>query len=338
LWSHAGKEFGDVAVAASVQPIDPAVETEMGVICRYEDKDNFVYASISSDGYYGISQIKQGDVTVLTGNGKLQPNAVIKQGDAVNRVALICIGETFTLMVNDRLVDTAQTMAAASGDVGLLGGTFDKPNATARFDDFAVSKPPADLSTVGAQSGGKLLFQDDFSNPDSGWDVRKTDNGASGYRDGRYFIRVDTPKYQLWSSPGRPVKGDVIVDVTAGLGSGPAENEMGVICRYQDKNNFMYASIGTDGYYAIVEIKDNNSTILTGNSKFVSSDAIPVRSESYNIRLACEGNTYTLFVNGEQIDSATSNFFTEGDVGLLAGTFDQGGVEVLYDDFTASVP
>ena len=128
------------------------------------------------------------------------------------------------------------------------------------------------------------------------------------------------------------------MEVTAGLARGPQENELGVICRYQDKKNFMYASIGTDGYYAIAEIKDDETTILTGGGKFQQSDAIPVGSETYAIRLACDGDRYTLFVNDQRIDSASSSTFTRGEVGLLAGTFDQGGVEALFDDFSVSVP
>ena len=338
LWSHPGQAFADTSVAVSAQPIDPSIDTEMGVICRYEDKSNFVYASISSDGYYGIAQVKQGDVTVLTGNGKLQPSTAITQGGAVNRIDLVCDGSKFTLAINDQVVDSAQAQAAASGDVGLLAGTFDQPNASARFNDFVVDKPPVDLSTTGRPPGSKVLFQDDFSDPRSGWDVRETENGASGYRAGRYFIRVATPKYELWSTASQSFKGDVIVEVTATPASGPEENEMGVICRYQDKNNFMSASVGADGYYAIAENKDDQTTILTGGGKYVKSDAIPTGGKSYNIQLACEGDTYTLFVNGKQIDTATSTAFRSGDVGLLAGTFDQGNVEVLFDDFAVSVP
>jgi hypothetical protein len=115
---------------------------------------------------------------------------------------------------------------------------------------------------------------------------------------------------------------------------------MGVLCRYQDRQNFVYGSVGADGYYAIVEIKNNKETVLTGNGKFQLSNAIPRGSETYVIRLVCEGDRYTLFVNGEQIDSATTggSAFSAGDVGLLGGTFDPGGVEILFDDFTVSTP
>ena len=144
----------------------------------------------------------------------------------------------------------------------------------------------------------------------------------------------------MWSSPGQPFQGDVVVEASAGPARGSEKNEMGVFCRYQDRQNFVYGSVGADGYYAIVEIKNNKETVLTGNGKFQLSNAIPRGSETYVIRLACERDRYTLFVNGEQIDSATTSgsAFSGGEVGLLGGTHDQGGVEILFDDFTVSAP
>jgi hypothetical protein len=338
LWANPGRTFGDVLVGAKAQLADGSPPADMGVICRYQDAGNFIYGEITSDGFYSISQMMKGDLKVLTGGGKLQPLAAIRKGVQANQIQFLCAGNRFTLLVNDQFVDGIEAEAPASGDVGLIAGTFDKSGARVRFDDFSAVLPPPNTEVGNLQPGGKVLFSDDFGDPKSGWDVRKTENGASGYQDGRYFIRVDKPKYQLWSSPGQSFEGDVVVEVTAGLASGPQENEMGVICRYQDKKNFIYGSVGADGYYAIVEIKNDTATILTGNGKFRQSDAVPVGSETYLIRLACEGDRYTLFVNGEQIDSASSSAFSSGDGGLLAGTFDQGGVEILFDDFKVSTP
>jgi hypothetical protein len=338
LWANPGQTFGDVLIGVKAQLAESSPPADMGVICRYQDTDNFIYGEITSDGFYGISQVKNGDLSVLTGGGKLQPSAVIRQDAKANQIQFLCMGNRFVLIVNDQYVDAIEADAPASGDVGLIAGTFEKGGVRVRFDDFSAVLPPPNTEVGNMQPGGNVLFSDDFGDPKSGWDVRKTENGASGYQGGRYFIRVDKPKYQLWSSPNQTFNGDVVVEVTAGLASGPEENEMGVLCRYQDKQNFMYTSIGTDGYYAIVEIKDDQATILTGGGKFQKSDAIPIGSETYVIRLACEGDRYTLSVNGKEIDSASSSAFSNGDVGLLAGTFDQGGVEVLFDDFSVSAP
>ena len=334
LWANPGALFDDVLVGVTAQVVADNVPSDMGAICRYEDVDNFMYASITSDGYYGIIQMKDGDFTILSGSEQLQANDTIRQGGKSNQVQFMCAGNNFALFVNDQFIDSVQADAPASGDVGLIAGTFDTGGARVRFDDFSAVLPPpgTDFGPVGDQT----VFADDFSDPNSGWDVRETDNGASGYRDGRYFIRVDQPKYQLWSTTGQDFTGDVLVAVTAGPSAGPQENEMGVICRYQDRDNFVYGSIGSDGFYAIIEELNGTTTILTGDGKFQQSDLIPIDSETYLVQLACMGDQYTLFVNGEEIDSATSGAFTGGDVGLLAGTFDEGGVEILFDDFSVS--
>jgi len=338
LWANPGEMFDDVVVEVTAQLTPDSASADMGVLCRYQDAGNFIYGGITSDGFYGIAQMKNGQLSVLTSGGKLRPSDIIEQGTQANELRFLCEGNQFTLVVNDQVVDAIEAEAPARGDVGLLAGTFEKPGARVRFDDFVVNRSPADSSSAGLPPVKRMLYADDFSDPNSGWDVRSTDNGSSGYRAGRYFIRIESPTYQLWSTTGQNLEGDVVVDVVAGVVDGPEENEMGVMCRYQDKQNFVYGSVGSDGFYAIVEVADNDSTILTGEGKFQRSTAIPRGSETYFIQLACVGDQYTLFVNGEEIDSATGSVFSSGEVGLLAGAFEKGGVEILFDDFSVSGP
>ena len=332
LWANPGGVFDDVAITVQAQSLVETVPSDMGIICRYENVANFMYGAITSDGYYGISQMKDGDLSVLSNNGKLRSSEVIQQGAQPNAIQFQCAGNQFTLIVNNQALATIEADAPTTGDVGLLAGTFEQPGARVRFDDFAATTGVS----AAPRTGGTILLADDFSHISSGWDVRKTDNGASGYRDGRYFIRIESPKYQLWSTTGQDFADDVVVDVTAQAVAGPQKNEMGVVCRYRDIDNFVYGSVGSDGYYAIVEVADNKTNILTGNGQFQQSDAIPVGSETYALQLACEGDRYTLFVNDQEIDSALSSTFSHGDVGLLAGTFDKGGVEIVFDDFRVS--
>jgi hypothetical protein len=337
LWANPGAVFGDVLIGVTARPTADSAPTDLGAICRYQDAGNFIYGEITSDGFYGISHMKNGDLKMLTGGGALRRSDAIREGTQANRVQLLCAGNRFALVVNDQVVAEIEANASASGDVGLIAGTFEKGGAQVRFDDFSAVVP-SDSDVSELLRGGSVLLADNFSDPASGWEVRETANGATGYRDNCYFIRIKSPTFQLWSSPDRFFAGDVVVEATARVADGPEKNEMGVICRYQDKQNFVYSSVGADGYYAIIEVKDNQSRFLTGDGKFQRSTAIPTGDETYTIRLACEGDRYTLFVNDQEIDSAQSSAFTAGDVGLLAGAFDQGGVEILFDNFSVSKP
>ena len=53
-------------------------------------------------------------------------------------------GSIFLLGINGELVDTAQDSTLASGEYGVIGGTYDEPGVRFAFDDFlvqAVSTP-----------------------------------------------------------------------------------------------------------------------------------------------------------------------------------------------------
>ena len=201
-----------------------------------------------------------------------------------------------------------------------------------------VAAPTTSAQPTTSSGGAAALFQDDFSDPNSGWDSGSSLNGSTDYGSGDYVIRVETKQYSLWANPSRSFDGDVSVEVDAVPVTGPDANEMGVICRYQDVDNFMYASIGDDGYYAIYEIKDGQTTVLTGNGQLVTSDAIHQGQVSNHLKFVCKGSQYILSVNGLEVDTATDDSFNSGDVGLLAGAFDTGGVKIDFDNFLVTAP
>jgi hypothetical protein len=41
-------------------------------------------------------------------------------------------------------------------------------------------------------------------------------------------------------------------------------------------------------------------------------------------------------VNGQQVLSATDSSLTSGDIGLIAGTYDEGNVDVLFDNLVVT--
>lgn len=330
LWANPGKSFEDVAVEVETARKAGPLDNEMGVICRYHDVKSFVYGMISADGYYGILQLKSGEPQVLTGNGKLAPAEAIVQGDAINRVQLNCAGDQYTLIVNGIPIASATATGPQGGDVGVLAGTFKTGGAVVGFDNFRVT-PSIDVGPI-------PLFRDDFSNPKSGWDVSQTKNGFTGYREGQYVIRVDAPKYQLWANPSGSF-GDVAVTVDAIVTAGPAKNEIGVVCRYQDESNFIYAAISTDGYYGLYEIKDDASTQLNRSGQLTASESIRRSQKELNhLEFVCRGDEYHLIINGTSAERITHAGPPDGDVGLIAGTFDRGGVEVRFDNFVVNRP
>ena len=183
----------------------------------------------------------------------------------------------------------------------------------------------------------KVLFQDDFSNPDSGWDRVHESDGVTDYTgDGAYRIQVNTPNLDVWANPGLKFT-DVRVEVDATKVDGPDDNDFGVLCRYKDLGNFYFFIISSDGYYAIGKVYQGDQTLLTGDS-MSPSDAILQGAATNHLRADCVGSRLTFYVNGVKLAEVQDDAFAEGDVGLMAGTFDQPGTHILFDNFTVLQP
>ena len=114
----------------------------------------------------------------------------------------------------------------------------------------------------------------------------------------------------------------------------------GIICRYDEKPqnpSLYFLIISTDGYYAIGKVKEGQDQLLSSNA-MEYSEAIHRRGESNRLRAECNGNRLTLWANEAQLAQVTDDDFSSGSVGLIAGTFDTPGTDVLFDNFVVTKP
>lgn len=197
---------------------------------------------------------------------------------------------------------------------------------------FLSACSSADLDSLKADNPD-AVFVDDFSSSFSGWGRSSGQNGSTGYTDGTYRINVYAGKYDLWANPGLDLD-NVSVEVDAVKIGGPDSNNYGVICRYQDDENFYYGEITSNGYYGIGKYKQGIQFALTG--KFVATDLIHQGSETNHLKLTCAGSKLTLYINGSLAGSVDDYAFSSGDVGLIAGTFKEGGLEIAFDNFVVT--
>jgi hypothetical protein len=199
---------------------------------------------------------------------------------------------------------------------------------------FLAACSPAPIPSVPPAEPGEILFQDEFENNSTGWDRVSNDNGIMDYDQGGYRILVGQPTMNFWSTPEKNF-GDVRVEADVIRLNGPDENRVGLICRYQ-AGDYYFFIISNDGFYAIGKFIGGN-TILLGQTEMVSSDFILTNSINH-LRADCIGNTLTFFVNFNQIATAQDADFASGDVGLLAGSFSETGVDVSFDHFVVMQP
>ncbi|MBI4732591.1 MAG: hypothetical protein HY781_10820 [Chloroflexi bacterium] len=194
-------------------------------------------------------------------------------------------------------------------------------------------------SLPGADPDGdpNTLFTDDFSDTGSGWDVYSDSSGSVDYAGDGYRILVTATDLLLWGNPYQDFQNDLRIAVDATKSGGPDDNALGVICRYQDVDNFYLFIISSDGYAGIAMYKNNEFSLLSGEFMDLS-DAVNQGATTNHIEATCIGSTLTLLVNGTQAATATDASFSGGDVGLFAKSFSEGNVDILFDNLVVSKP
>jgi hypothetical protein len=185
-------------------------------------------------------------------------------------------------------------------------------------------------------TGTGILFQDDFSDHGSGWDQASFETGVTDYEDGVYRIYVNEPNVDYWANPGLDFT-DVRVEVEATKVGGSDDNDLGIICRYQDAQNFYFAVISSDGFAGIVKSEGGEQTPISSEA-LEPADAVREGNSTNTLRFDCVGDSLSLMVNGTQVAAATDAAWAKGDVGLVAGTFDTPGTDVHFDNFVVREP
>jgi hypothetical protein len=199
---------------------------------------------------------------------------------------------------------------------------------------LASCLPVQPTEPITVANPGDVLYQESFADNTSGWDRVLNDGGIMDYDSGGYRILVRQSKMNFWSTPSGNF-GDVRVEADVTKLNGPDENRAGLMCRYQNGNYYFFI-ISNDGFHAIGKFVDGQA-ILIGQESMVPSEFI--QSDGINhLRADCIGNILTFYVNFNQVAATQDADFATGGVGLLAGSFDEPGVDVLFQNFVVLQP
>lgn len=196
-------------------------------------------------------------------------------------------------------------------------------------------QPTVTTATQPAAPSGSVLFQDDFSQPTTGWDRLQAAEGIMDYDGGGYRMLVNSLQTNFWATPQLNLS-DVRIEVDSGKIAGPDENRIGLVCRFNGSDYYFFL-VSSDGFYAI-GVFTGGKGVLLGQSEMQVSSNIKTGLAVNHLRADCTGNTLTFYVNGFQVAQTQDSTLTSGDVGLLAGTFSTPGVDIVFDNFVVLQP
>ena len=188
----------------------------------------------------------------------------------------------------------------------------------------------------GAFSAGGPLLQDDFSKTSSGWGTGTDSDSSVEYANDAFQIQVYTPNYLTWSTPNTTDYENVHVEVTAKPMDGNPNTAFGLICNTQGVlASYYYFVITPSGEYAIAKAEITQTDVFfTNNDDWGTSNLIAQNAASYRIGADCGNGRLTLYVDGQQIDSATDTTFTTGRVGVIVWSAnEEPQADIIFDDF-----
>lgn len=188
-------------------------------------------------------------------------------------------------------------------------------------------------------SSGTVLYQDDFSNPGSGWERMSDANGIMDYDNGVYRILVKGLNANLFATPGQ-IRADTRIEVDVVKIGGPDTNRGGIICRMstvQGVTRFYFFVITNNGYYGVGRAEGNQG-ILLGQTAMAQSSAIKTGLNINHLRADCTGSMLSFYVNGFLVAQVTDTTLTTGEVGVIAGTFEEPNVDMIFDEFIVLQP
>ncbi len=154
--------FSDFDFTVEARAVDGPLDNGYGVVFRLQDRENYYTFMTSSDGYYQVARVVNGNITELSTFNVDSP--IVNQGiDAVNRLRVVARGNQFQFYINGeqipvcipnnpdaqstyfmdscidgQMLDTLTDDAIDRGQIGVVVQTFSESGVTVEFDNLIV--------------------------------------------------------------------------------------------------------------------------------------------------------------------------------------------------------
>ncbi len=195
---------------------------------------------------------------------------------------------------------------------------------------------PGGESAATPETGGEVLFSDDFGDSSTGWEVGDYSTGSVGYGNGIYFVTSHGNGDTMWGVANRGFD-NLTISVTARQISAPTNdnNDYGVVCRIQPNGEGYYFLISGDGFFSILRADENDFVPLID---WTSTGVVRQGNSDNEIVATCNGADLSLYVNGELLASASDFTYRNGDLALTATSYEATGTEVHFDNLSVTRP
>jgi hypothetical protein len=181
---------------------------------------------------------------------------------------------------------------------------------------------------------GTILFQDDFSDPNSGWLTNDQDLIALDYVDGGYRATVKKNYVASFSTFPNLQFDDVSIEADAKFLTGPNSSLFGLLCHATAEPDLqsVYEMLITPGGEAsivkVTGVKAGQEKVLTSGK----SNLIHTGTATNHLRMDCSGDHISMYVNGQRLVQVQDSDYPRGRVGFTFGANYDPVFQVLFDN------
>ncbi len=196
-------------------------------------------------------------------------------------------------------------------------------------------------SSTTADGNGDILFADAFRPGQTGqWHTEADASGLTAIEGERLVVVIQAPTMIQYAGLREPLLADFALEVDATLVEGPTDSSYGILFRLQEGGGFYRFNITGDGFYILDRLNPDGTWTWLTPAGWTESPAIKQGANAANrLKIIAGGPNIIVFVNGEPLGQFTDAMgYTRGQVALNAGTFNQPGVRVAFDNLMVRRP
>jgi hypothetical protein len=245
-------------------------------------------------------------------------------------------------MLTDAAIEDEEATATLSPSPTLMEpSTEDTPTLTATATETPTetatetSTPTTDISDPVAQLGSPA-WTEDFDGSSSSWDFdydQATFETSSGYLN---LTAVTSANWHSWYVSSPKLK-NAYVEATILMVNGTGLDRFGLAVRSSnDGQQFYFLNITADGQWGFFRMENDvnmNDVNINEISGYQTADQLnDVIGTPHRVGIWMQGNTFTFYIDGEEIGSASDNtLMQKGYTGFLIAYANTPGFTVRVD-------
>lgn len=340
--------FTDVTVESNVLVDHTATgegDFRYGLVLRRMSENEYYAFTISShsgswevlkSSATGLEVLDEGKVSTLQGFAPMGFTPSTSDNLRVDASS-----DTFEFVINSEIVSRVSDSDYTSGEVGFFVETLDEPLTHIHYDKLVIRQ--ADLIETDKVSDADILFQDTFSNPDSGWpeENKEDDPYRVGYHPpGYYHIEVSDAEDSLTETRGdsfddASVEADLFVDFTD---TEDGDFRYGLMLRRQAADKYYAFTISSRSgkWYILKQTPEGREVLAEGSVDTLTGFAPPGFSPntSDKLRVDANGADFVFYINDEPMIRIQDDAYDSGEIGFFLETFDETLAHIHYDTLT----